>query len=39
MFPMHAAWLEAASPVLDPFGLIRATQDYWQDTFERSVLY
>ncbi|MCI0510416.1 uncharacterized protein DUF3141 [Chromohalobacter marismortui] len=39
MFPMHAAWLEAASPVLDPFGLIRATQDYWQDTFERNVLY
>ncbi|WP_287124024.1 DUF3141 domain-containing protein [Chromohalobacter sp.] len=39
MFPMQAAWLDAASPVLDPFGLMRATQAYWQDTFERSVLY
>lgn len=36
MVPMSPA---ATLPLFDPFGLVRATHEYWLDAFERSVLY
>ncbi len=35
MIPMPAA----THPLFDPFGLVRASQEYWRDSLERSVLY